>query len=123
MWLLDIGRRDVNKEIVDRLRDRQVDALTVEWWTLLGAKEELMLGKLRRMDCVDDDNVHLRRKSNRGCCRNLVPQDPGGKEGEWTGDRLLEADEEGVEEPVLHMMADHWRESRSRVFFYPLVTS
>jgi hypothetical protein len=36
-------RRDVNKEIRNRLTDRVVEAEVVERWSLLGATEELTL--------------------------------------------------------------------------------
>ncbi len=34
VWLLDRVRCDINKEIVDRLKERQIDTVTLEWWTL-----------------------------------------------------------------------------------------
>jgi hypothetical protein len=76
VWLLDGLRRDVNKEIVDGLKDKQTDIKIMEWWKLLGAKEELTLSELSRMDCVDDDNVHLRKSVNRSAaeilCRRIL---------------------------------------------------
>ncbi len=57
VWLLDGVRRDVNKEM--------------EWWTLLGAREEMTLSELRRLNCVDDDNVHLTGKTNRSAAEIL----------------------------------------------------
>ncbi len=65
VWLLDGVRRDVNKDIVDRLSDRDVKIETVDWWTLLGVREEMTLSEIRRLNCVDDDNVHLRWKANK----------------------------------------------------------
>ncbi len=65
VWLLDGVRRDVNKDIVDRMTDRGLKVETVERWTLLGASEEMTLSELRRLNCVDDDNVHLRGKANK----------------------------------------------------------
>ncbi len=38
VWLLDRVRRDINKEIVDRLKERQIDTVTLEWWTLKGQR-------------------------------------------------------------------------------------
>jgi hypothetical protein len=31
---------------------------------IAGARDELTLSELRRMDCVDDNNVHLKRRAN-----------------------------------------------------------
>ncbi len=44
---------------------------TVDWWTLLGAREEMTLSELRRQNCVDDDNVHLRARANKDAAENL----------------------------------------------------
>jgi hypothetical protein len=71
VWLLDGVRRDVNKDIVDRLTDRGAKIETVEWWTLLGAREEMTLSEIRRLNCVDDDNVHLRWKANKDAAEML----------------------------------------------------
>jgi hypothetical protein len=65
VWLLDGVRRDVNKDIVDNVTGRGMGVETVEWWTLLGAREELTLTELRRMECVDKDNVHLTTRMNK----------------------------------------------------------
>ncbi len=71
VWLLDGVRRDVNKDIVDRLTDRGVKIETVDWCTLLGAREEMTLSEIRRLNCVDDDNVHLRWKANKDAAEML----------------------------------------------------
>jgi hypothetical protein len=47
VWLLDGVRQDVNKDIVDRLTDKGIKVETVEWWTLLGAREEMTLSEIR----------------------------------------------------------------------------
>jgi hypothetical protein len=71
VWLLDGVRRDVNKDIVDRVNDNGLRIETIDWWTLLGAREEMTLSELRRADCVDDDNVHLRVKTNKDAAEIL----------------------------------------------------
>jgi hypothetical protein len=71
VWLLDGVRRDVNRDIVDRLTDKGSKVETVDWWTLLGAREEMTLSDLRRLNCVDDDNVHLRARANKDAAENL----------------------------------------------------
>jgi hypothetical protein len=76
VWLLDGVRRDVNKDIVDTLTVKDMGVETVEWWTLLGAKDELTLTELRRMNCIDTDNYHLTPLMNRSAadilCHRLV---------------------------------------------------
>jgi hypothetical protein len=72
VWLLDDVRRDVNKEIVDRVFDKGLRVETIDWWTLLGAREEMTLSELRRVNCVDDDNVHLRSKVNKDAAEILL---------------------------------------------------
>ncbi len=71
VWLLDGVRRDVNRDIVDRLTDKGSKVETVDWWTLLGAREELTLSEVRRLNCVDDVNVHLRVRANKDAAENL----------------------------------------------------
>jgi hypothetical protein len=36
-----------------------------------GAREEMTLSELRRLNCVDDDNVHLRGKANKDAAKIL----------------------------------------------------
>jgi hypothetical protein len=76
VWLLDGVRCDVNKDIVDTLKVKDMGVEMLEWWTLLGAKDELTLTELRRMDCIDTDNVHLTHRANRSAadilCHRLV---------------------------------------------------
>ncbi len=59
VWLLDGIRQNVNGEIRNRLTDGMVEAEVVNWWSLLGATEEVTLPELRRRDIMDKDNVHL----------------------------------------------------------------
>ncbi len=68
---MDGVRRDVNKDIVNRLTDKGIKVETVEWWTLLGAREEMKLSEIRRLNCVDDDNMHLRWKANKDAAEML----------------------------------------------------
>jgi hypothetical protein len=62
----------VNKDIVDRVFDKGLGIETIDWWTLLGAREEMTLSELRRVNCVDDDNVHLRTKANKDAAEILL---------------------------------------------------
>ncbi len=63
VWLLDGLRQDVDKEIVDRVTE--VGIAVVNWWTLLGMRQEMTLTDVRRQGVVDSDNVHLSRKMNK----------------------------------------------------------
>jgi hypothetical protein len=80
VWLLDGVRRDVNKDIVDTLTVKDMGVETMEWWTLLGAKDELTLTELRRMNCIDADNVHLTTLVNRSAADILCHRLVDGKE-------------------------------------------
>jgi hypothetical protein len=91
VWLLDGVRRDVNKDIVDMLTVKDMGVETLEWWTLLGAKDELTLTELRRMNCIDTDNVHLTSLMNRSAadilCHRLVDSKATERRMESTGKR------------------------------------
>ncbi len=76
MWLLDGLRRDVNREIRDEVTDRKLKVEIIEWWTLMGEKEDLTITDVRRRDFLDSDNVHLKKRAN-----NLR---------EWPGDKREE---------------------------------
>jgi hypothetical protein len=45
VWLLDGVRQDVNKDIVDGVLDKGLRVETIDWWTLLGAREEMTLSE------------------------------------------------------------------------------
>jgi hypothetical protein len=64
MWLLDSLRRDVNREIRDELVDRKLNVENVEWWMLIGEKDDLTITDIRRRDFLDADNVHLKKRAN-----------------------------------------------------------
>jgi hypothetical protein len=91
VWLLDGVRRDVNKEIVDIMTEKGLGVLTVERWTLLGARDEMTLGELRKMNCVGNDNVHLRDITNRNAaetlCHRLLEMGRRGSRLEMSGKR------------------------------------
>ncbi len=91
VWLLDGVRRDVNKEIVDMMTEKGLGVLTVERWTLLGARDEMTLGELRKMNYVGNDNVHLRNITNRNAaetlCHRLLEMGRRGSRLEMSGKR------------------------------------
>ncbi len=51
VWLLNGLRRDVDKEIVDRMTEIGVQVLN--WWTLLGMRQEMTLTDVRRQGVLD----------------------------------------------------------------------
>ncbi len=65
VWLFDGIRRDVNREIKEPLVDIDIDIDVVDWWTLMGMRNELTVNELRRSGTVDKDNIHLSVRANR----------------------------------------------------------
>jgi hypothetical protein len=61
VWLLDGLRRDVNREIRDEVTERGLKVEVIEWWTILGEREDLTISDIRRRDFLDSDNVHLKK--------------------------------------------------------------
>jgi hypothetical protein len=43
VWLLDGLRRDMNREIRDEIVERGLKVGIIEWWTVLGEKEDLTI--------------------------------------------------------------------------------
>jgi hypothetical protein len=64
VWLLDGLRRDVNREIRDEVTERGLKVEVIEWWTILGEREDLTILDIRRRDFLDNDNVHLKKRAN-----------------------------------------------------------
>jgi hypothetical protein len=72
VWLMDGIRRDVNREVKDMLLESGYDVEVVDWWTLVGARNELTVNEMRRSGMIDNDNVHLTGKSNRVAAASLM---------------------------------------------------
>jgi hypothetical protein len=72
VWLFDGIRRDVNREIKDGLSESVVGVETVDWWTMVGARNEMTVNEIKRFGMVDIDNVHLTRKMNRTAASALM---------------------------------------------------
>jgi hypothetical protein len=62
----------------------------------LGAREEMTLGELRKMNCVGDDNVHLRETTNRNAAETLCHIVAGDGENRIKNGDVRKADEDGV---------------------------
>jgi hypothetical protein len=72
VWLLDGIRRDVNRETKDGVCESGYEVDIVDWWTLVGARNEMTVNELRRARIVDMDNVHLTCSSNRNAASALL---------------------------------------------------
>ncbi len=72
VWLLDGLRRDVNRKIKDALTDMGTGVEVVDWWTLIGARNEMTVNELRRSGTVDMDNIHLTNRTNRVAAASLM---------------------------------------------------
>jgi hypothetical protein len=70
--LFDGIRRDVNREVKEGLIDSGVGVETVDWWTMVGARNEMTVNEIKRFGMVDIDNVHLTRKMNRTAASALL---------------------------------------------------
>jgi hypothetical protein len=72
VWLLDGIRRDVNRETKDGVAENGYDVDMVDWWTLVGARNEMTVNEVRRGRIVDIDNVHLTCSVNRSAASVLL---------------------------------------------------
>jgi hypothetical protein len=71
VWLLDGIRRDGTREIKDSLVDIDCDIEVIDWWTLIGLRNEPTVTEVRRLGTVDKDNVHLSVCANRSAAASL----------------------------------------------------
>jgi hypothetical protein len=72
VWLVDGIRRDVNREVKEGLIDSGAGVELVDWWTLVGARNEMTVNEIRKFGMVDTDNVHLTRRMNRSAAAALM---------------------------------------------------
>ncbi len=80
----------MNREVKDMLLVSGYDVEVVDWWTLVGARNELMVNEMRRSGMIDNDNVHLTSKSNRVAAVSLIHRLLEKKESEAVKRRRLE---------------------------------
>ncbi len=71
VWLFDGIRRDVTREIKDTLCDIDCDIEIIDWWTLIGLRNEPTVTEVRKLGTVDKDNVHLPVRVNRSAAASL----------------------------------------------------
>jgi hypothetical protein len=63
--IVDNLRRDVDRDIVDTLRDTDRRIRILEWWDILGLDSDKPAMDVKRMRLVEDDGVHLTSRANR----------------------------------------------------------
>ncbi len=90
VWLFDGIRREVNREVKEGLIDSGVGVEMVDWWTMVGARNEMTVNEIRKCGMVDTDNVHLARRMNRSAAATLIHRLMETKTREDTKRRRLE---------------------------------
>ncbi len=63
--VMDNLRRDVDRDIVDTLRDMGKNIRVLEWWDLLGLDNDKTVAEVKKMKLVENDGVHLSARANR----------------------------------------------------------
>ncbi len=63
--VMDNLRRDVDRDIVDTLRDMGMNIRVLEWWDLLGLDNDKTVADVKKMKLVENDGVHLSVRANR----------------------------------------------------------
>ncbi len=63
--IMDNIRRDVDRDIIDSLRDMDRKIRVLEWWDVLGLEGDKTVSEVKRMRLVEDDGVHLTVRANR----------------------------------------------------------
>jgi hypothetical protein len=58
--------------VKEGLIDSGVGMETVDWWTMVGARNEMTVNEIKKFGMVDMDNVHLTRKMNRSAAFALM---------------------------------------------------
>jgi hypothetical protein len=62
--VIDGIRRDVDKDIVDGIREQDRTASILQWWEVIGLNKDMTADETRDMRVVDTDGVHLTPKAN-----------------------------------------------------------
>jgi hypothetical protein len=62
--VIDGIRRDVDKDIVDGIREQDRTASILHWWEVIGLDKDMTAEETRDMRVVDSDGVHLTTKAN-----------------------------------------------------------
>jgi hypothetical protein len=62
--VIDGIRRDVDKDIVDGIREQDRTAFIMQWWEVIGLDKDMTAEETSDMRVVDHDGVHLTSKAN-----------------------------------------------------------
>ncbi len=62
--VIDGIRRDVDKDIVDGIREQDGTASIMQWWEVIGLERDMTAEETSDMRVVDHDGVHLTYKAN-----------------------------------------------------------
>jgi hypothetical protein len=62
--VIDGIRRDVDKDIVDGIREQDRTAAIIQWWEAIGLDKDMTAEETCDMKVVDHDGVHLTSKAN-----------------------------------------------------------
>ncbi len=74
--IMDNLRRDIDRDIVDTLRDMDKNIRILKWWDILGLDSDKTVGEVKRMQLVEGDRVHLTVRANRFAAVSLCIRVP-----------------------------------------------
>jgi hypothetical protein len=86
-------RRDIDKDIVDGIREQDRTASILQWWEVIGMNKDLTAEETSDMRLVDSDGVHLTLKANRDAavfiCKRLAEPERRRMESGSTGGGMM----------------------------------
>jgi hypothetical protein len=62
---LDSLRRDVDRDVIEMLKDGDKEVRIMEWWDLLGLDKDKTVMEVRGLGVTEGDGVHLTSRANR----------------------------------------------------------
>jgi hypothetical protein len=65
--VMDLIRREVDKDVVDSLREQEGTVMVLQWWDVLGPDNDMT----RKTGVIAKDGVHLTEKANRNVAISL----------------------------------------------------
>jgi hypothetical protein len=86
-------RRDIDKDIVDGIREQDRTVSILQWWEVIGMDKDMRVEETRDMRVVDSDGVHLTSKANRNAavfiCKRLMEPERVRMESGSTGGGVM----------------------------------
>ncbi len=79
-------RRDMDKDIVEGIREQYRTASVLQWWEVIGMDKDMTVEETRHMGVVDRDGEHLTPKANRNAAVIICNRDWSRKRREWRVD-------------------------------------